>query len=168
MVLRLLFKVDALLPSLSEEIRLKRDENAGIEPNTMPVTIETPSVNSSTGALILTSTARLAKRAAKVTNRLREADAKINPSAPPARLSMVLSVKSCRANRLRCAPKAVRTASSCSRRIIRASARLATLAQAISRTSPAVPRRTSSIGRTCRVSCSCSPLIDERNPPLAG
>ena len=51
----------------------------------------------------------------------------------------------------RLAPSAVRSASSRSRRIVRATARLATLAQTMSRTKPAVLTRMRSVGSKLRV-----------------
>ena len=110
-----------------------------------------PSVNSNTSVLMRTSAARVVNRPTKRTSNSRQPQASSNPSAPPATLSSVLSVNNWRIRRPRLAPNAARTAISCSRRMIRASARLATLAHAINSTSPAVASSTSNMGRTCLV-----------------
>ena len=60
-------------------------------------------------------------------------------NAPPNTPSNALSVSIWRINRQRPAPSAARTASSFSRPAERASCRLATLAQAMSRTQPTAP-----------------------------
>ena len=72
------------------------------------------------------------------------------------RASSVLSVSSWRAMRPRPAPSALRSASSRSRPITRASARLATFAATSSSTKPVTASSTSSVGRACRVSSSCT------------
>ena len=67
-----------------------------------------------------------------------------------------LSVSSCRSSRSRLAPSTDRIAISRSRRTIRASVRLATLAHTMSSTNPAVPSRTSSVVLKSRVISSLS------------
>ncbi len=79
-----------------------------------------------------------------------------SPSAPPATASTALSVSSCRAMAQRLAPSAVRSANSPSRTVARTSSRWATLAHAISSTSATAPSRTSSAGRACLTTSSCS------------
>ena len=61
---------------------------------------------------------------------------------PPIMESSTLSVRSCRTMRPRAAPMAARIAISRERPIARANSRLATLAQAISRTQPTAPINT--------------------------
>ena len=62
------------------------------------------------------------------------------PQRPPAAASIRLSTSSCRTMRQRLAPRARRSVTSRVRSAARASNRLATLAQAISRTNPTAPR----------------------------
>ena len=64
-----------------------------------------------------------------------------SPKTPPMHASNVLSTSSWRTTRARLAPSAIRTATSRARCADRASCRLATLAQAISRTKPTAPMR---------------------------
>ena len=70
------------------------------------------------------------------------------PSAAPAKESSTLSVSSCRTMRPRLAPIAARMAISRRRPMARANSRLATLAQAISRTKLTAPASTSRDERT--------------------
>ena len=62
------------------------------------------------------------------------------------------------------APSAVRSASSFSRRVSRASVRLATLAQATSSTNAAAPSRTKSVGRARLASWVRSGVTDTAKP----
>jgi hypothetical protein len=70
------------------------------------------------------------------------------PAAPPGSASTTLSVRSSRARCRLLAPRAARTAISLARPMPRASNRLATFAQAISRTKATTPPRTSEVDRT--------------------
>jgi len=72
-------------------------------------------------------------------NRSTPQSANMTPMAAPANESTRLSVRSCSTRRLRVAPRAVRIDISRTRPLARASCRLATLAQAISRTKPVTP-----------------------------
>jgi hypothetical protein len=67
-----------------------------------------------------------------------------SPAAAPAHAIRVPSITSCLTTRSVVAPSAKRSASSASRVVARTSERLATLAQAVSRTSPAIARRNQS------------------------
>ncbi len=69
----------------------------------------------------------------------------------------MLSVSNCRERRCHPAPNAVRMATSFSRAAARVSRRLATLAQAITKTSATDPSSTSSARRTSPTTCSCNP-----------
>ena len=77
-----------------------------------------------------------------------------SPSTPPSAASNVLSTSNCRAMRIPPAPSAARIAISRPRPAARISIRLATLAQAISRTTPTAPSNTSSGVRTSPTTCS--------------
>ena len=66
--------------------------------------------------------------------------------------------------RARLAPRAARTAISLRRASVRARTRLATLAQAISRTHPTAPSSTSSAGRTSPTRSSCSGMTAAPQP----
>ena len=79
-----------------------------------------------------------------LTNTLTPQIASREPAIPPAKASRMLSVKSCCNKRLRLAPIARRTAISLPRTEARASSRLATFTQAISRTRPTIPMRSRS------------------------
>src|SRR5690349_8569484 len=80
----------------------------------------------------------------KGTQRAEEAQASPNPSRPPARDRTRLSVRSWRAKRNRPAPSAVRTANSRWRPQALTRSRFATLAQAMSRTTPTAAKRSRS------------------------
>ena len=95
---------------------------------------------------------------------LTPAPATRSPSRPPASASRVVSAKSCRTMRARLAPRAARTAISLRRPSVRASTRLATFAQAISRTHPTAPSSTSSAGRTSPTRSSCSGMTAAPQP----
>ena len=86
-----------------------------------------------------------------------------SPAAPPTVASTRLSVSSCAINRRRPAPRAVRIASSLCREAARASRRFATFAQAMRRTSIAVPNRITS---GCRTSPTISSCIGTSRTPM--
>ena len=88
------------------------------------------------------------------------------PTPPPAAPSSRLSVISCRISRPRAAPSAARIASSRMRPDARASRRLATFAQAMSRTTPTAPSRMRSAWRTSPTIFSCSGWMAMPRPPL--
>ena len=121
-------------------------------PKTMPVRNEMPSVNSRTRGSISICLVRDVNRAMNVVSIDRVDEAKMMPTTPPASERTTLSVSSWRTSCPRPAPSAARTASSRSRRSSRASDRLATFEQAMSRTKLVVPSRMSSSGRAWRVS----------------
>ena len=83
------------------------------------------------------------------------------PSTPPEMASSRLSVSIWRSSRARLAPSAARTDNSRSRLTIRASRRLATEAQTISRTKLAVPSRINSVALKLRVRSSFSGVADD-------
>ena len=120
---------------------------AGSKPNMIPVCTETKMVKSSTGKLNPISSARgtvsgTTTRAAAVPHL-----ARISPNPPPSADSRTLSVSSWRRIRICPAPSAARTENSRWRAVARASSRLATFTQAISKTNPTAPSNTSSAGR---------------------
>ncbi len=82
------------------------------------------------------------------------AHASSKPSAPPATDNTIVSAKRCRTMAPRPAPNAVLMAISFRRDKVLASTRLATLAQAISRTKTTAPNNTSSAGRMSPTNCS--------------
>lgn len=120
---------------------------AGAPPNNSPVATDTQRVKSKTVPLMEASLARVVKRLAKAMSTSVPIQAINRPKAPPAMAKRVCSVINCWASLPRRAPSAERTASSWVRFVMRARARFATFAQAISRTRPAVPRRMRSVGR---------------------
>src|SRR5256885_4526411 len=88
------------------------------------------------------------------------------PKPPPARESSTLSVSNWRATRSRPAPSATRTAISGCRAAARASRRLATFAQAMSRTNATAPSNTSNAPFTSPTNCSCRPIrVKTPSPP---
>ena len=131
----------------SASVICRLEEIAGTNPAKMPAMIEARTVNRRIGQSIFTSPARVVKRAANLTSNCRAGGAMRSPKAPPARASITASVNSWRISRSLLAPKALRTASSRSRLSTRASIRLATLAQAMSRTKPAAPSSTINVSR---------------------
>ncbi len=124
----------------------------------IPVKSDTPSVKSSTVVSMRTSVARGVNRPAYCTSRSRPTKASSSPPAPPASARIRLSVTSCRSSRPWLAPSAVRSASSRSRRMVRATARFATLAQTMRSTKPAVLTRMRSVDSKCRVNSRRSGL----------
>jgi hypothetical protein len=93
------------------------------------------------------------------------------PSAPPSRATTALSTSVCCTSRQRLAPTAARTLISRWRPVARASIRLATLAQAMSSTTPTMPISTSTgvpsapriSERPREASCSTSVLAAKRS-----
>ena len=92
--------------------------------------------------------------------------AKSKPSKPPSSPNKVLSVSSCRSMRRRFAPSAVRIAISFCRLVALARSRLATFAQAISKTRLTAAIKTISAGRMSPVTCSCNGITCDSMPPL--
>ena len=90
------------------------------------------------------------------------------PPSPPAAAISRLSVSNWRTRRERLAPRAARTANSCSRVVALASIRLARFAQAISRTNPTAPSRISSACLTSPTSCSRTGITFAPMPLLTG
>ena len=90
-----------------------------------------------------------------------QTEAITTPSTPAASASTRLSASNWRTICQRVAPSAARTAISRDRAVARASIRFATFAQAMSRTSPTAPIRTSSVVRTGATSCSRSGVAAE-------
>ena len=121
-------------PSFSAVATLAHADHAGTMPNASPVATDNPSVKASTQPSSAIWLVRGVSKPANDTSRSRPAQASTSPSTPPTRASSVVSVSSCARRRPRPAPSADRSASSRSRPNIRASVRLATLAQAINST----------------------------------
>ena len=116
---------------------------AGTAPKAIPVSSETPMVQ----AMVRQSAwkPKLGVKGMGGRNRCRASPnqrASSSPSAPPASDSNRLSISSSRRMRPRPAPSAARMPSSLVRLTPRASSRLATLAQAISSTRPAMKSAT--------------------------
>ena len=112
---------------------------AGTRPKTIPVNSETPTVNARTRQFMLGSISVGKKpvcRSPIAASALLPQNAKSTPTRPPNAASKMLSVKSCRIKRQRPAPTASLKLISGPRNAARASNRFATLAQAISSTSP--------------------------------
>ena len=129
--------------------------SAGTAPINSPVATEMPNVKAITTASMRMSAARGMLGTIATSDRTLQY-AMPRPRMLPASDSMTLSVRSCLMSTQRSAPNAVRIATSFCRDVTRARSRLATLAQAISRTKPTAPRRTSSAGRMLPVDSSSS------------
>src|SRR5262249_777542 len=110
--------------------------SAGMSPKKTPVKIESAAVKAATRQSRPTSFARGRKLAANTSSASTPHLASAKPRAPPVTANSRLSVSSCLTMRSLPAPSAVRTAISLRREVARASNRLATLAQAISKTKP--------------------------------
>ena len=137
------------VPSRSASFRSGREESrAGRTPNRRPVRTDTPSVNRSTRASTTIGRKRGTSAGMESCRRSTPHSASRAPKTPPARDSMTLSVRSCRRRRARPAPNEARIAISFCRAAARDSSRLATLAQAMSRTKATAPRRISRAVRT--------------------
>ena len=148
--LRRLFPVSPRLPSFNVSLTSSRDApKAGANPAIIPTASDRNRVNASTVASIDTvSKACVAKvERTSVTNPSIPQYANSRPTAPPAKPTIALSVMSCRISRSRPAPRAARTTSSLCLPAVRAKNRLATLAQAISRTNPTALEKIISAGR---------------------
>ncbi len=102
------------------------------------------------------SAVRFVKRAAKEVSSGSPQCASGRPNAPPPSERSTLSVNICLTSRARLAPSAVRIATSDCRPRTRARFRLATLAQAMSRTSAVVASSIRNVGRADAVSASSS------------
>ena len=113
--------------------------SAGTRPNNIPTAIEAPSANKRTEAFtpIFSVRGRLPGTAASTAVRPHFATA--SPRTPPANDRSTLSVINCWTICMRLAPSARRTANSRVRAAERASNRLATFAQAMSKTRPTAP-----------------------------
>ena len=107
-----------------------------MHPNARPVAMETISVKMSAWSSTWNSRKRGIYPGTSVLNNLTPAAATNSPPTPPRQASVKLSVNNCRISRIRPAPSAARTASSCCLRSVRARVRFATLAQTISNTNP--------------------------------
>src|SRR5713226_1978155 len=121
---------------------------AGASPKSSPVRRETPRVKSRTRRSKVISCTRGNCCGLAATSRRTSPHARVSPSVPPTSESSMLSVRSWRTMRRRPAPSAVRMAISRRRATARASRRLATLAQAISRTRPTTASSTTRVWRT--------------------
>ena len=110
---------------------------------------------------------RWVKRLTKRVSTPSVAQAKARPTTPATIDSSVLSASSWRTSRPRPAPSAARMANSRSRRSIRASVRLATLAQASSSTRPVVPSSSHRIGRAFTVSAASTGAVRAWKPVSA-
>ena len=135
---------------------------AGTSPNTSPVRIDTPTANTATGHASPMFCARGSAAALAALRSDTPHKATSNPAAPLTHARTTLSIRSCRKIRPRPAPSAKRSAISLRRPTPRASSRLATFAQAISRTSTTAPRSIRSAGRTFCTSRSCTGVTSTR------
>src|SRR5258708_3724244 len=147
--------------SLRVKFRSAREAfNAGTSPNTIPVSSDTPSVNTNTRQSSTTPDPSSPIRGmfpGLITSSARTPTyPSPRPSTPPARDNITLSVSNCRINAPRPAPIAARMAISRLRIVARASSRFATLAQAINSTKLTAPTNTSSDFRTSPTTVSRS------------
>src|SRR5438309_9265763 len=94
--------------------------------------------------------------------------ARITLAAPPKAAKSRPSVSSCRTSRPRRAPIARRTEISFCRDLLRASSRLATLAQAISRTSPATRSEEHTSELQSQFHLVCRLLLEKKNKNAVG
>ncbi len=142
------FPAVALPPSLSVSRKSASEAlRAGSSPKMTPVRTETITVKASTRPSKLTSPRRGMSAGLSATRRSVSQRASSSPSPPPRRESRTLSVMSWRMMRRRVAPSATRSANSRRRATERAKSRLATLAEATSRTKPTAPSSMKSAGR---------------------
>ena len=152
-------------PSLSASLRSDRPaRTAGSVPASMPVSIDTPTANSSTRPSIEISSALGTWLASSVEADVSVPYASRSPSAPPAPASSKASVNSCRNTRPRPAPSAERIAISLRRLRARVNSRLPTLAQAMRRTNPTAPSRMRSIVRLLPTISSCIGMTTASQP----
>src|SRR6266849_3951986 len=148
-------------PNLRDSVRAARDEcRAGARPKIKPVKIARPPVRPSTRQSMCTSIKRGVSAGSRALSKESPFVARINPSRPPTDASSTLSVSSCLTMRHRPAPKATRMPTSFSRVASRERVRLATLAQAIRRTSVTAPNSMRSRARTSATMpfCNCASL----------
>ena len=130
--------------------------NAGSVPAMKPQSVATPAEKVSTAGSSPIAARRGKLAGAIVAKSRSSAAARPSPRAPPPSERRSVSVISCRSNRPRPAPSAVRTAISRCLVMARASRRLATFAHAISSTTAVVPSSTHNACRGPRVATSCS------------
>ena len=121
---------------------------AGADPKMPATTTERANVKATTRPSIDTSSSRGMLAGASATKTLVAATASSRPMAAPTSDSTRLSVTSCCTIRRRPAPSDARRANSESRPLARTRSRLATFAQAISRTKPTTPRNVHSVPLT--------------------
>ena len=133
--------------------------SAGASPKTTVTNTTDKSVKSSTFPSVETSSSRGRFDGASFRRSSSAHFARTSPANPPRVASTRASTRSWRTSRSRLAPSAERTAISSVRTEARASIRCATLAQAMSRTTPTAPRRTRSAKRTSSPTMVRSKLI---------
>ncbi len=130
-------------PSFSVSWSDVRDtRSAGARPKSSPVKSDSSSVKPSTLPSMPMAVAGGRLLSLSDSSAGTPQSARRMPSAPPASARRTLSARSCRTRSAGEAPSATRTAISRARDAARASCRLATLAQAMSSTSPTAPRST--------------------------
>ena len=143
--------------SLSAPIRSGLEAwSAGANPKMMPTSTVVKNVNAITRPSRLTCASRGTSGGLSAIKPWTAQRATNNPHEPPINARKVLSVSNCRISRQRLAPSAARVAISRCLVDARARRRLATVAQAISRTKPTAPNRTSNAGRTLPTMVSCN------------
>ncbi len=128
----------------------------GASPKRSPVTSESTSAKPSTRRSSPISFTRGSVSGPRDRSPATPQSASSSPSAPPSSARSMLSRSSSPASRVREAPSAERIVTSRRRPAARASMRLATLAQATSRTRPTAPMKTSNAGRISPIICSRS------------
>ena len=121
--------------------------SAGIRPKITPVIKDAMAANTNTGQRRDISFSRGVSAGSNCTRPCKLAAAAIKPAMPASAPTSTLSDNNCRMIRREEAPSAPRIAISRWRPVARASIRLATLAQAISRIKPTAPKSSSSRGR---------------------
>ncbi len=146
------------LPSVSPSRRSRPpSRQTGARPNRRPLPSESASAKTSTRRSSPISWARGMVPGPSERSASSPQTASRSPQAPPSTPSSRLSSSSSFASRAREAPSAERIVTSRIRPATRASVRLATLAQAMRRTSATAPMNTSSAGRTSPTICSRRP-----------
>ena len=156
---------DPLPPWRRPSARSTRETcHAGARPNTRLAASEMPRAKASADASTVTSSRRGRSGGASATSVVTPTRAISAPAIPATTASTTLSVRSWRTSRARPAPTAARTTISRPRAEARASSRLATLAQAMSRTKATAPSRTKSV---CRVSPTMASCRGVRRTPLS-
>ena len=153
---------DRPMLSLSVALRSVRELcSAGTRPKSIPVPTETAAVNGDHAPVDADERALLRRSSGSpavliVSSARMPTTPSTSPMAPPITESATLSVSSWRMIRPRPAPMAARSATSRLRAVARTSSRLATLAQAISRTNATAALRMSSVGRALLTNTCCS------------